>query len=335
MIPAWMGDGSGILGFWTRAAGVGANGQPVITYGWYRSFIQFLIDSNSAVWFSKVIVAGELLVGLGLLFGGLVGIAAFFGALMNMSFLMAGTVSTNPVLFFARHPVDPGLEERRLHRHRPLPPPGAWHPLEAGDVRARRIVASPTPRRLAGQWRAALPQLAHPPTPGSGHRIFTHVTGRDVRAMLKTILLPLDGSTLSERALPYAGALARRSGGRVVLVEAVEVHPFLGVDLSESQIAVVDRAETNLRKAANRLDAEGIPAEPHTLLRRSGDGHPRRGQSPLRRPDRHVDARALGGWSDALRQRHRPGAAARDGASPGCAIDRRASLVRLTGRCRC
>ena len=31
----------------------------------------------------------------------LVGVAAFFGALMNMSFLMAGTVSTNPVLFFA------------------------------------------------------------------------------------------------------------------------------------------------------------------------------------------------------------------------------------------
>ena len=59
-----------------------------------------LIDSNAAPWFSKVIVAGELLVGLGLLVGALVGIAAFFGALMNMSFLMAGTVSTNPVLFF-------------------------------------------------------------------------------------------------------------------------------------------------------------------------------------------------------------------------------------------
>jgi len=99
--PAWMGDGSGILGFWTRAAGVNAASQPVIAYGWYRSFIQMLIDSNSAVWFSKLIVAGELLVGVGLLFGGLVGIAAFFGALMNMSFLMAGTVSTNPVLFFA------------------------------------------------------------------------------------------------------------------------------------------------------------------------------------------------------------------------------------------
>ena len=100
--PAWMGpEGTGIIGFWTRAAGVGANGQPVIVYGWYRAFIQFLIDSNAAPWFSKLITFGELAVALGLLVGALVGVAAFFGALMNMSFLMAGTVSTNPVLFFA------------------------------------------------------------------------------------------------------------------------------------------------------------------------------------------------------------------------------------------
>jgi thiosulfate dehydrogenase [quinone] large subunit len=100
--PSWMGaDGAGILGFWTRAAGVGANGQPVIAYGWYRAFIQLLIDSNAAPWFSKLIAFGELAVALGLAVGALVGIAAFFGALMNMSFLMAGTVSTNPVLFFA------------------------------------------------------------------------------------------------------------------------------------------------------------------------------------------------------------------------------------------
>ena len=48
-----------------------------------------------------MIVFGELAIGVGLLVGAFVGIAAFFGALMNMSFLMAGTVSTNPVLFFA------------------------------------------------------------------------------------------------------------------------------------------------------------------------------------------------------------------------------------------
>ena len=46
--PAWMVDGSGLLGFWTRALAVN-NGKPVITYDWYRSFIQFLVDSNASV----------------------------------------------------------------------------------------------------------------------------------------------------------------------------------------------------------------------------------------------------------------------------------------------
>jgi thiosulfate dehydrogenase [quinone] large subunit len=98
--PAWMETGQGILGFWTRALGNAPNGNPIVAYGWYRAFLQFLVDSGSHPWFAKIIVFGELAVGLGLILGALVGVAAFFGALMNMSFLMAGTVSTNPVLFF-------------------------------------------------------------------------------------------------------------------------------------------------------------------------------------------------------------------------------------------
>jgi thiosulfate dehydrogenase [quinone] large subunit len=46
-----------------------------------------------------LITFGELAVGVGLVLGALTGIAAFFGALMNMSFLLAGSASTNPVLF--------------------------------------------------------------------------------------------------------------------------------------------------------------------------------------------------------------------------------------------
>jgi thiosulfate dehydrogenase [quinone] large subunit len=38
-------------------------------------------------------------IGLGLLLGVLTGIAAFFGATMNMSYLLAGSTSTNPVMF--------------------------------------------------------------------------------------------------------------------------------------------------------------------------------------------------------------------------------------------
>ena len=99
--PAWMETGQGILGFWQRAVAIPAQGKPPVTYDWYRNFIQSLIDSGAHPWFAKLIVFGELAIGVGLLVGALVGIAAFFGALMNMSFLLAGTVSTNPVLFLA------------------------------------------------------------------------------------------------------------------------------------------------------------------------------------------------------------------------------------------
>jgi thiosulfate dehydrogenase [quinone] large subunit len=46
-----------------------------------------------------VITFGEMAVGFGLIIGLLTGVAAFFGAFMNMSFLLAGSASTNPVLF--------------------------------------------------------------------------------------------------------------------------------------------------------------------------------------------------------------------------------------------
>ena len=52
--------------------------------------------SQSSAWFGQVIRWGELLIGLGLLFGGLTAIAAFFGLLLNFSFIYAGSASSNP-----------------------------------------------------------------------------------------------------------------------------------------------------------------------------------------------------------------------------------------------
>jgi len=75
-----------------------APGRPLITFDWYRNFLQFLIDGGSAGWFSYVIVFGELAVGIGLILGAFVGLAAAGGLLMNVAFLLAGTTSTNPVL---------------------------------------------------------------------------------------------------------------------------------------------------------------------------------------------------------------------------------------------
>ncbi len=97
--PAWMNGGAALQAYWARAVAVPEQGRPPITYGWYREYIQSMLDHGWYTWFAKVIVFGELLVGIGLIAGALVGIAAFFGALMNMSFMLAGSASTNPVLF--------------------------------------------------------------------------------------------------------------------------------------------------------------------------------------------------------------------------------------------
>lgn len=97
--PAWMDNGSGLKGFLANAAAIPATGKPAITYDWYRGFIQSLIDSGAYVWMAKLVAVGELLVGVGLIVGAFVGVAAFFGAVMNMNFMLAGAASTNPVLF--------------------------------------------------------------------------------------------------------------------------------------------------------------------------------------------------------------------------------------------
>ena len=57
------------------------------------------MNSGAHTWFSKVIIFGEFAVALGLIIGAFTGLAAFFGGLMNWSFIMAGSASTNGLLF--------------------------------------------------------------------------------------------------------------------------------------------------------------------------------------------------------------------------------------------
>jgi thiosulfate dehydrogenase [quinone] large subunit len=95
----WMDGGSSLAGYWANAVAIPEGGRPPITYDWYRTFLQMLIDNGAESWFAPLIAIGEVAVGLGLIFGVLTGFAAFFGALMNMSFLLAGSASTNPVMF--------------------------------------------------------------------------------------------------------------------------------------------------------------------------------------------------------------------------------------------
>jgi thiosulfate dehydrogenase [quinone] large subunit len=97
--PAWVQTGEALKGFWTGAVAVPEGGRPAISFDWYRSFIQFLLDAEAYTWFAKLVAYGELLVGIALIIGVFTGFAAFFGALMNWNFMMAGSASTNPLLF--------------------------------------------------------------------------------------------------------------------------------------------------------------------------------------------------------------------------------------------
>jgi thiosulfate dehydrogenase [quinone] large subunit len=92
-------DGSGMLAFWQRIAAIpAAPAKPIISYDFYRSFIQFMIENHWEGFFGKLIAFGETSVGLGLIFGAFVGIAAVSGAFMNLNFMLSGSVSSNPVL---------------------------------------------------------------------------------------------------------------------------------------------------------------------------------------------------------------------------------------------
>lgn len=97
--PAWVQTGDALKGFWSGIVVIPEAGRPPIAFDWYRSFIQLLLETQSYTWFAKLVAYGELLVGIALVIGAFTGIAAFFGAVMNWNYMMAGTASTNPMLF--------------------------------------------------------------------------------------------------------------------------------------------------------------------------------------------------------------------------------------------
>jgi thiosulfate dehydrogenase [quinone] large subunit len=149
--PVWTGPkaGAAVSGFVTGALHKVGGAHPDVT-GWYASFLQGYVLPHAAAW-SWAIALGELLVGIGLIVGCLTGFAAFFGGLMNANYLLAGTVSSNPILFILAtwlvlawriagyYGVDrwllPALgvpgRPGKLFRHRPQSPPGEARPLRA------------------------------------------------------------------------------------------------------------------------------------------------------------------------------------------------------------
>lgn len=98
----WWGTnaGKGMTGFVTGAINNAYTAKPTVLPG-YAWFLTHFVQPYTVVW-SYAITAGEILVGLGLIFGLFTGVAAFFGGLMNVDYLFAGSLGTgavNPPLF--------------------------------------------------------------------------------------------------------------------------------------------------------------------------------------------------------------------------------------------
>ncbi|MFA6502995.1 MAG: DoxX family membrane protein [Candidatus Paceibacterota bacterium] len=96
--PAWFGSdaGAALSGFVQGALGKTGGAHPDVQM-WYASFLQNAVLPHVQAW-SHAVTLGEMAIGLGLIVGLCTGVAAFFGFFMNLNFLLAGTVSVNPIM---------------------------------------------------------------------------------------------------------------------------------------------------------------------------------------------------------------------------------------------
>ena len=98
--PKWAVTGDALRMFWEKAIAVPPPpARPPIAYDWYRDFIAALLTGGHYTWFAKLVIFGEIALGVALILGAFTGMAAFFGGFMNWNFVMAGTASANGLMF--------------------------------------------------------------------------------------------------------------------------------------------------------------------------------------------------------------------------------------------
>jgi nucleotide-binding universal stress UspA family protein len=77
--------------------------------------------------------------------------------------------------------------------------------------------------------------------------------------MFKNILIPLDGSPVAAAALPYAEAVAARTGAHLILVRAAHVQRLMADGLD--QLSAIAEAEEYLAGQAEEVVAQGFGVE--------------------------------------------------------------------------
>jgi nucleotide-binding universal stress UspA family protein len=80
--------------------------------------------------------------------------------------------------------------------------------------------------------------------------------------LLNNLLVPLDGSQLAEAALPFAQAVATRTGARLTLIRAARSRSSRLIELGPvEQLQSIDDAEGYLHRMAEGLGARGFSVE--------------------------------------------------------------------------
>lgn len=98
--PDWTRSGVALRTSWVNSTLlVPGHKGAAIHYGWYYDFLTFMLNHHWYIWFGKVVAFGETAIGIALIIGAFVGIAAFFGALANFNYMLAGADTLNPMLF--------------------------------------------------------------------------------------------------------------------------------------------------------------------------------------------------------------------------------------------
>ncbi len=95
----WIGANAGkaLGGFFAGAIKKSAGDHPAVL-GWYAGFLKN-VATPAIPLFTYLVPIGEFVVGVALITGTLTLVGAFFGAFMNLNFMMAGSSGVNPEYF--------------------------------------------------------------------------------------------------------------------------------------------------------------------------------------------------------------------------------------------
>ncbi len=91
------GVGDSVAGFASGAIESAEGPHPDVAYSWYVNFLEWIRDTAHPV-MGPLVAIGELLIGAALILGLFTGIAAALGAVLNFTFVFAGSAGVNPAM---------------------------------------------------------------------------------------------------------------------------------------------------------------------------------------------------------------------------------------------